>query len=322
MSTSPVWKKALFVLGAVITFTFAGMWVSRFFIPDDAGLTAGAQVLFYGFAGLIIGLTASLFLMNRLGRKSLNISTLVLGIFSLAILAWIGYRIANPPPGSGASPTSSPPKPATEAATTPASVQESAPSPESTTAPATDPIGLGMAKPKLQSGASLRLYRDFPAEGQTTPADTLRFVHAASGLTLAQHPSWLEPAALKLDYQILYFRALQERDGYLQLEVNRSSGRTAWAPAPELTLFTWPAFFVMTHSVETTDPANNPLRQAPSIDAAPAADLPAEYLLRPLNLKDEWMEVQVMDRNYKKKGRAWLRWRSDRKLLVKYNLLS
>ena len=46
------------------------------------------------------------------------------------------------------------------------------------------------------------------------------------------------------------------------------------------------------------------------------------YFLKPVEVMDEWIRVDILDNNFEKKSDGWIRWRQGNRLLITYNLLS
>lgn len=82
----------LFVLLAAIVSALLAMSLSRFFV-ESSGLAGSASVLVWGIVGLIGGGIGSLVLKNRLSQSQLNMTTLVLGLISIAFMFWIYIRV-------------------------------------------------------------------------------------------------------------------------------------------------------------------------------------------------------------------------------------
>lgn len=87
------WIKAIFIFLSIPTGFFITISLSRFLIPKDAGLSAGAMAVFYGLIGLIITLIGAIYLRNRLSNQQLQISSAVMGIFSLLMIGWIIFSV-------------------------------------------------------------------------------------------------------------------------------------------------------------------------------------------------------------------------------------
>ena len=44
--------------------------------------------------------------------------------------------------------------------------------------------------------------------------------------------------------------------------------------------------------------------------------------MRPIKIKGDWMEVFLLDSDFKKVGEGWIQWKIGGNLQIKYNLLS
>ena len=69
----------------------AGMLIGARFVPADAGLAGGATVLFYGIAGMLIGVMLTVVLARRLSAysiKTVSIGALVVLVLVVTLVVW------------------------------------------------------------------------------------------------------------------------------------------------------------------------------------------------------------------------------------------
>ena len=82
---------ALLIPCTLLTGLFGGMLVGSRFIPPDAGLAGGATVLFYGIAGMLLGLMMTVVLARRLSAHSIrtvSLGALAVFVTVLALVVW------------------------------------------------------------------------------------------------------------------------------------------------------------------------------------------------------------------------------------------
>ena len=82
---------ALLIPCALLTGLLGGMLIGARFVPPDAGLAAGATVLFYGIAGMFVGLMMTVIFARRLSAHSLktvSLGALIVFITVLALVVW------------------------------------------------------------------------------------------------------------------------------------------------------------------------------------------------------------------------------------------
>ena len=82
---------ALLIPCTVLTGLLGGMLIGARFIPADAGLSGGATLLFYGIAGMVVGLMATVVIARRLSAssiKTVSIGALVVFIAVITIVVW------------------------------------------------------------------------------------------------------------------------------------------------------------------------------------------------------------------------------------------
>ena len=308
--------KIIFIFGSGYTLATIAMILSRFFIPDNAGLAGGAYVLMYGLGGLLLGLVAGYILSRRLESKTIKrLNYLYLAILLLIVIR-IGYVLAIKDNNST---PALPKKVTTEAAPAISRSNSDIPDPDVTAEVQLDRnIGIGMAKAVISTKNSIELYKGPGGK----PYSNLKFRMGDNGVEYASTPKGFEPEHNKLDYNILFFKIVNQADGYVEAIVNKSTNKTAWISKQDVRFLPWTDFLFTVHSIEPKDWENNPIRTRPERDSEPRLDINDSYILKPLIIQSEWIQVQISDQNYQAIGRGWFRWKSDKELLLTYNLLS
>lgn len=310
--------KFLFVLLSVVFGFFAGATIGSLTLPDDAGLTAGAIVIFDGGVGALLALLLSLVLMNRLKPKVLRNANLVLLGINLVPIIFFVIRIANREPN--ASPQIEPRRTTApvDNAMALANIPPLQPTPVE--------MGLGMVKPDFYSKKVLYFYSPNLDKSliDHLPVDSVVFKEEdGHRFSISYAPPWFAPAHLKMDYELLYLRLVAYNREWAQVVVNEFDGQKAWLSTRDVEILLWPEFLLLVNSVEIIDENENPLRVKALDHAGLFQGIPdGDYFLQPFLVKDDWLQVKVLDKDLKEKGKAWLRWRRDGKLLVRYSLLS
>ena len=184
-------------------------------------------------------------------------------------------------------------------------------------------MGLGMAMPKFYENSVLYFYGNPNLEkpvSDHTPTDSLVFKRSEMGLEIAYAPPWFAPAHLKMDYELLFIRMLSISHEFVEVMVNEFNGQTAYMDRTKNELRYWPEFLLTINSVEPLFSENNPVRVKP-LSYAGLVSSPFSFL-KPLRISDQWMQVELLDDNFKSHGKGWIKWREDGKLLISYSLLS
>lgn len=159
------------------------------------------------------------------------------------------------------------------------------------------------------------------------PDDSLTLRMGEFSLEIATAPSWFAPETVKLDYDLLLFRALSVTRDWVEVIVNeslerpRSFPRTAWVTRESLQFIPWAEFLLDVYSVEPRDPATNPLRSGPdaSFPEVAASDGRDFHVIA---VQGSWILVEDTDAHETAALRGWLRWREGDTLVVLYWLLS
>lgn len=82
---------ALLIPCTLLTGLLGGMLVGARFVPSDAGLAGGATVLFYGIAGMLLGLMMTVVFARRLSAQSIktvSLGSLVVFVAVLSLVVW------------------------------------------------------------------------------------------------------------------------------------------------------------------------------------------------------------------------------------------
>jgi len=185
------------------------------------------------------------------------------------------------------------------------------------------PMGLGMATPKFYENHVLYFYGNPSLEkpvSEHAPTDSLVFKRSEMGVEITYAPSWFAPAHLKMDYELLFIRVLSVNRDFIEVMVNEFNGQTVYMDRTKTELRYWPDFLLMINSVEPLSPENNPVRVKP-LSYAGLVSTPYSFL-KLLRVSDQWIQVELLDDNFKSHGKGWIKWQENGKLLISYSLLS
>lgn len=300
---------------SVFTGFFLGILTGVLSLQENSGLAGGAIIFMGGLIGAGLGLIASLFFMNKISGRRLRTTLWVLTLLNLLPLGWVAYRLLTredtPAPIENRPTTSSLPKTALALNTYQNNQEEE--------------MGLGMARPNFFEKKVLYFYNGPNLQkgvDEHIPNDSVVFResdHHRFDITYA--PPWFLPQHLKMDYEIIFLKALAMNREWVQVEVNRETGLSSWVDQSDVEVQLWPEFLLRAVDIEILDPAHNPPRIKP-LDHASPIGRPAHSFLRPVMVKDQWLKVELLDNSYEKTGEAWIRWRDGNRLLVSYSLLS
>ncbi len=183
-----------------------------------------------------------------------------------------------------------------------------------------DEMGLGMVKLPIDLESPIYFFGEpssDPSADVELPVDSLTFAEAQYFIDVATAPAWFQPEVIKLDYDLLFVRAVGLRRDWIEVVVNRTTGLTAWLERDAVEYLDWPTFLLDAFAVEQIDPNRNPIRVRPQ-DNADRVRTDAEALY-PLTIHGDWMQV-MLDMDGARTG--WIKWRDGWRLLVSFFLLS
>ncbi len=306
---------ALFIFLSSISGFIIGALISPFFIPENSGLVGGALVFWYAILGMLLGLIIGIVVWRFCTTKQLKIANWVMAVFSLAMIGWFSLNMfaAYREGMSDLSelPKTTKPIPSSDSEIA-APIEE--PEPEFKVS-----IGLGMAEPAMNPNQTILLYQE---PNEEAILDSLIFEEGPYHLIIKEASNSINPEVNKLDYQMCYFLWKSQKNGFLEIVLDKNTGQRAWVKSDFMTAFSWPRFLTSIHSVEPRDMTNNPVRMSPSDDAKAIEGLDSFSILQAKAVTGDWLLVNILDGNYQAISKGYIRWRKNGELILDYNLLS
>lgn len=184
-------------------------------------------------------------------------------------------------------------------------------------------LGEGFFTPNTAQFETLYLY-DIPNSrvgSQEHPVDSITFVMRngqADGIAYA--PKNFNPYHEKLDYGVFILKVKRLGRDYTEIVIDETTENTAYVHSYTGNFMTWGEFLLNCHSVEFID-KNQKVFDNPMIKSAGRVVTPTNF--RPRYVMGDWMEVEILASDYNTvKGKGWVRWRKDGKLLINYSLFS
>lgn len=306
----------LFYFFMILVFFIAGMYYAGITgAAEGQGLAGGAIVLGYGVITAFIALLVSFVVAYYTPREVIVRINQVLGVIFLIFVAITAYRLITKERSQPASEQISqiPTKP-----TAPAE----AVSPVDTSSKTE--LGLGFFTPDFYNQQVLYFYGmpnvDKPVS-EHLPVDSLLFQRSdGHQYEITYAPPWLVPEHMKMDYEILHFKILSVNRDFIRIDVNKTNNRYAYVDRHAGSISYWPEFLLKVHSVEFPQGQSQTVRVKP-LNYAGQVNINFEFM-KPLQIQNEWMEVELQDGNFQKVGNGWIQWRDEEKLLIQYSLLS
>lgn len=295
----------------------------------NQGLAGGAIVFWWGvlFAG--VAFIISFFVTHKVKHKKIVIGNWILFLVLLTGYGIFHYRYVQrqklkekenqPYEKQPVTPTTSVNKASLFSFTTEKKIKE-------TTLQNVDnhPMGLGLFSPNYFENQVLYFYGNPNLEKslmEHSPYDSITFKrNEYNAYEIATAPPWLVPEHLKMDYDLLYFKIESLTEEFVEVVVNSTNQQTAYVSKYAGETIFWPEFLLGVNTLEFRQNSNRKVRARPF---AHASEINTPYqFMKPLKIKGDWAEALLLDENFKKVGKGWIRWRECGKLLVNYSLLS
>lgn len=308
--------KILFIILFSFTGFFTGALISGLTQSRAAGLAGGATVFVYSIAGLLIAVILSILFVQKLKPALLKSISIVLAIINLFFVTWVIIRIITITQAANSSENKI--QKTDEASIIPAMYLPN------TVIDKTE-MGLGMAKPDFFNKRVLYFYSDPVFEKSASehfPSDSIVFSHSDHHqYDTSYAPPWFYPEHQKMDYEILYLKIISLAKDWVEVEVNKETGQSAWISSSDVEIILWQEFLLKIFSVEILYPEKNLLRVKPLPNAG-LVHVKDFSIMSPVQVKNNWIKVILYDDDFNHLGEAWIQWHTDGKLLISYSLLS
>ncbi|WGF92366.1 hypothetical protein [Aequorivita marisscotiae] len=183
-------------------------------------------------------------------------------------------------------------------------------------------LGIGFFKPNFFQFPTLFFYGNVTQEKsvfQHTPTDSLALGRDQFGdFALISAPPWLWPEAMNTSFGIFYFKVKTLGREFIEVEVNSKTGQTSYLNKHNGELLFWAEFLLTASSLNFIEGKTQIPKEKP-LDYAGDINTPFVHLT-PLQVKEDWIQVILKDKNYRELGKGWIRWKMNDQLVVKYQL--
>lgn len=297
-----------FILGAAV----AGLSG----VAKNQGLAGGAIVLGYGIMAAFGGLVLAFIVISKARVDIIKKTNWIILAIVLVIFAMLSYRSSTKVKPEQSPPINNQPK------------KETIPAMDLMSnvnfGPQSANLGLGLFTPNFHENEVLYFYSvqsfDKPIE-ENPKLDSITFSKTENGhFKIMTAPPWLMPEHLKLDYDILYFKIMRIGKDYLQIEGNRATSHSYFVSKWSGNIILWPEFILNTFMLEFPEGEAQPIRIKPLENVATIPH--TSNYMRAISIQDRWVEVEVLDEQWKPIDKGWIKWRDENKLLINYSMLS
>lgn len=185
------------------------------------------------------------------------------------------------------------------------------------------PVGVGLAVVRVTDAPPPLRLVGHPALAEVPhevdPADVtevgrVTFEPGRGRAAVATAPPWFLPEVLDIARGHIAFRVRTLTADWVEVVTNRADGRTAWVARDRVEVVAWPD--VLLASLLSVDPDTSPVRTRPTDDAPMLATTPDGWRLRPLAVRDDWVQVSTLGLADRIPPSGWVRWRRDGRLVV------
>jgi hypothetical protein len=301
-----------FLVFVIIGAAFAGLTGAA----EGQGLAGGAIVLGYGIMFGFFAIIAAIVLVYSIPNKVIVIGNRVLFLLLLVLIAILfirqKQRIKAKEDEAQSRKTTDFIKPAVYT-----EVKNNFPQTDENS------IGMGFFSPNFYDYPVMYFYGN-PNLSKTTQdnfrTDSIAFTQSDPGnYSISYAPPWLQPNHMKMDYGILYFEVQTLGMEFIEITVNTSTQRTSYVSRFEGNIILWPEFLLRVYAIEMIPGSPQTIRVNP-LDYAGEVNNEYEFL-QPISIKNEWLQVELQDKNLQPITTGWLRWKKEEKLLISYSLL-
>ncbi len=298
----------LYLLSILVSFLGGASIASVLGMAKNQGLAGAAIVVGYGFIASFIALIAAIMIVHLFKKELVILLVKILAVILAILILYLKFRPRKEK--AVVSPPASPPV---------STVAHHAPI--NTGDQQKFPMGIGMAAPNVSDQQVIYFYNNpYQKNASSTPADSLVIAAAQYGPDISYAPPWFAPVHLKMDYGILLIRAISAGKNFIEVRVNEYTGQTAYLDRTQIGMQYWPEFLLNINSVEQITRQDNPVRIKP---LSHASIVNGDYeFLRPINIRQHWMQVEMLNGDFQKTGQGWIQWKKDGQLLITYSLLS
>ena len=134
--------------------------------------------------------------------------------------------------------------------------------------------------------------------------------------------AWLKPEAYNPLNDLLSFRCIENKDGWMKIIVNNITGSTYWVKESKVNIFSdWLSYLQKEHCIIKRK-TNTPILENPE-ENAKVIEYNGKDCFGIKSMKDEWIEITIpsdlkSDLSSNKTG--WMRWKKGNDILINYTL--
>lgn len=297
-----------YLLLVPIGFIGTGTLIAGLGVGKGQGLASAGIVVGYAMMGTIFCLIVGIMLTITMEKKYIIKTNYALAGILLVVVLLFSIRWNNrqnpskEPPSEPATPTQ----------------------PVSFSHPQRQSKGLGFFSPDYMQHPKHYFYGAYSPgawEGTGPIQDSLVFFKNELGMyDIAYAPPFFYPQHLKLDYDRLLLKVISLGRTMVEVEVNQQTGQTVLMERANGNLIYWPEFLLPVFSVEALPCQQVAVRIKPQEDAD---EVRTEYVfLQAAAVRGQWLNVTLLDKDFKPLGNGWIRWEKENQMLVTYSLFS
>ena len=306
----------LYLLSFVVFVILGATYAALSGAADGQGLAGGAIVLGYGIMFGFFAIVVSIFIVYQSSQKTIYVGVVILFVLLLLLIAILFIRQKMQKNKVDEEVQFKVSTEIFHAAVYKELKNEFSQNTEI-------PLGLGFFSPNFYEYPVLYFYGN-PDFSKTLHdnfhMDSILFTQSEPGnYNISYAPPWLQPNHIKMDYGILYFRVQSLGKEYIEITVNTSTQKTSYVNRFGGNIILWPEFLLNVYSIEILPENQQTIKIKPQDNAG---EVNFDYdILQPISIKNEWIQVQLQDKNLNPITTGWLRWKNNEKLLISYSLL-
>lgn len=186
-------------------------------------------------------------------------------------------------------------------------------------------MGMGIFTPILQDNKVVYLYENplgMESNERLKPKDSIVFSKTHyNQFEMGYMPKNFSPEYVKLDYEILFLKVISMGRSFVEVEINQNEHTTMFVHAIDGNISSWESLIVNANTVVFHQDFPQKIKSQP-MTGSKTIFPEGDFFMVPEHNKGDWLLITITDMQYNPKGKGWIQWKKDGKLVIRYKMLS